>query len=268
MLREIFVLDRPGFEKEVHAFGMADDIENTRWGPGVRPSTILHFVIHGKGYFNGQEIRKNQGFVMYPNQIYEYHADPDEPWHYFWIILMGPRASSILNKYGLANDAETFQFYFRNNFVEACKQLLNSSDVIVSHEFLSGLLTMLLSYIQTEPVPVPDNQSRLHVEHAMNLIDNNYHLKIKVSDIADRLFLDPGYLYNIFIKYAGISPKEYLNTVRIKKACELLSGSDYLISEVARSVGYDDPFQFSKFFKSRLGTSPLDYRNRVQNTQG
>ena len=277
MLKEIYVPEKDGFERTLHSFGMADDIENAcwgpkkaGWGPGIRNVYIIHFVVQGKGYLNGREIRENQGFILYPNRVYEYHADEKDPWHYFWIVL-SPKASEMLEKYGLSDDTEIFRFYFHNNFIEAFKALIASPELTTTHDFITGLFHMMMSFVLVETSPLPANRGKAHVDHAMDLINNNYHLKIKISDIADRLFLDPGYLYNLFMKYAGVSPKEYLNTVRIQKACELLADTGYLISEISCSVGYDDPLQFSKFFKSRMGMSPMDYRCQHQEkgrTQG
>ena len=261
--KEICVIDEKGGDLTVHAFGMEENGAQARWGPGIRNRVIIHFVIRGKGYFNGTGIRANQGFVMYPNRVYEYHADEKEPWNYFWIILTGKRVASFLEEYGIPKNAETFRFCFSNNFEQSFKDIFDPPEPTASHTFVTGLLYMMLSFVQKDTANAQANRAKAHVDNAMEFIHNNYHQKIKVADIADRLFLDPGYLYNLFMRYAEVSPKEYLNTVRINKACELLSQTSLQVSEISCSVGYDDPLQFSKFFKSRLGISPLDYRRRA-----
>jgi AraC-like DNA-binding protein len=48
--------------------------------------------------------------------------------------------------------------------------------------------------------------------------------------------------------------------MRIKRAVELLADSDLNVSESAYSLGFSDPFHFSKTFKKETGLSPAHYR--------
>jgi transcriptional regulator GlxA family with amidase domain len=58
----------------------------------------------------------------------------------------------------------------------------------------------------------------------------------------------------------NVSPQNYLINFRLKKACDLLSGTNLSINELSNSVGYGDPFLFSKVFKKYKGISPRAYR--------
>ena len=53
---------------------------------------------------------------------------------------------------------------------------------------------------------------------------------------------------------------EYLNTVRLNVAKDLLITSNYNLSEIAREAGYTDLSYFSKLFKKEYGISPSKYR--------
>lgn len=57
------------------------------------------------------------------------------------------------------------------------------------------------------------------------------------------------------------SPKNYINTLRIKKAKELLQLSKMSISEIAYEVGFNDPLYFTRLFKKKVGTSPTSFRS-------
>ncbi|WP_309245234.1 helix-turn-helix domain-containing protein [Clostridium estertheticum] len=67
----------------------------------------------------------------------------------------------------------------------------------------------------------------------------------------------------MFSELLGIPPQEYLIKYRVNKACKLLSNKDLTISEISRSVGYDDPLGFSKIFKQIKGVSPKSYRQAL-----
>jgi YesN/AraC family two-component response regulator len=64
----------------------------------------------------------------------------------------------------------------------------------------------------------------------------------------------------IFKEYFNTSPQNYLINFRINKACNLMKNPNLSIGEISRSVGYDDPFLFSKMFKKIKGIPPRIYR--------
>lgn len=76
--------------------------------------------------------------------------------------------------------------------------------------------------------------------------------------------LNPNYFGSIFKKYTGKTPVEYINSVRVEKAAELL-GIGYSVTKAAASSGFGDPFYFSKVFKKIKGVSPKDYRKTPLN---
>ena len=61
-------------------------------------------------------------------------------------------------------------------------------------------------------------------------------------------------------KKIGISPQEYLLSLKMEKACNLLTNLQLSIGDVARQVGYEDQLTFSKIFKKSKGVSPKLYR--------
>ena len=64
-----------------------------------------------------------------------------------------------------------------------------------------------------------------------------------------------------------IPPQEYLIFYRVKKAKQLLKDPDLPIQHIAYSVGYNDPFAFSKVFKKETGISPSQYRTDYLNSK-
>ena len=62
--------------------------------------------------------------------------------------------------------------------------------------------------------------------------------------MADNIGLNKNYFSNMFKNNMKISPQMCLLKFRINKACELLENTDFQISDIARSVGYNDPLGF------------------------
>ena len=98
-------------------------------------------------------------------------------------------------------------------------------------------------------------------------IDNNYYRKIKMQEIADELFMSRSHMRDIFFRTFGISPKSYMQDIRMKHATHLMETSNGKISEIARSVGYDDQLLFSKTFRSHYGVSPSQYKTMTERTE-
>lgn len=70
------------------------------------------------------------------------------------------------------------------------------------------------------------------------------------------------YFNATFRHWAGISPVEYRNRLRIAQAQSILRTELSSISETSALVGYEDPFYFSRVFKSIAGVSPQEYKRR------
>ena len=62
----------------------------------------------------------------------------------------------------------------------------------------------------------------------------------------------------------GQGINEFLNSIRVEKAKELLSSSELSLSEIAQEIGYTDQSYFGKVFKTQTGYSPHTYRNRAK----
>ena len=78
--------------------------------------------------------------------------------------------------------------------------------------------------------------------------------------MAAHLNIDRSYLTALFKKHHGISTQQYIIKVKMEAACGYLLATDYDITRIARSVGYDDAFVFSHAFKTLHGQSPTAWR--------
>lgn len=91
-------------------------------------------------------------------------------------------------------------------------------------------------------------------------IAKNYAENLTLTSLADRFGFSYHYLSYYFNKQAKEGFSEYLNKIRINKACELLKGKEYSISEISRMIGYSDHAYFCRVFKKMIGQTPSHYR--------
>ncbi|HIY58041.1 MAG TPA: AraC family transcriptional regulator [Candidatus Tetragenococcus pullicola] len=95
-------------------------------------------------------------------------------------------------------------------------------------------------------------------------MENNYAQDISIEQLATTHFISPTYLSKIFKEVTGVSPINYLIQIRLEKAFQLLETDEYSIKEVAKAVGYEDAYHFSKSFKKQYGQSPSKIRQEFQ----
>ncbi|MBS1676471.1 MAG: helix-turn-helix transcriptional regulator [Actinobacteria bacterium] len=66
-----------------------------------------------------------------------------------------------------------------------------------------------------------------------------------------------------FARATGSSPRRYLEESRMEQAARALVETDRTVTEIARAVGYEDPYHFSRVFRRVNGVSPRGYRRRA-----
>ncbi|WP_058044885.1 helix-turn-helix domain-containing protein [Streptomyces roseifaciens] len=87
-------------------------------------------------------------------------------------------------------------------------------------------------------------------------------LPLSVAQHAARHGMTTAELRAAVRRGAGCSPKDYLLTIRLGRAKELLAATELPVAAVARRVGYADPAYFSRLFTRRVGTAPVRFRAR------
>ncbi|WP_028547464.1 helix-turn-helix domain-containing protein [Paenibacillus sp. UNC451MF] len=84
---------------------------------------------------------------------------------------------------------------------------------------------------------------------------------MKISELSNRLHVHRNYVTNCFKQVYGMSPKHYLNKVRIEKAKKLLQETTYSVEEIALELSFSSAAYFCKFFRAQVGTTPFQYRS-------
>jgi AraC-like DNA-binding protein len=82
-----------------------------------------------------------------------------------------------------------------------------------------------------------------------------------VKYLADAVNLSPGYLGDLLKKETGLNAQEHIHQYIIEEAKNILLNSSQSIGEIAFQLGFEYPQYFSRLFKQKTGTTPLEYRN-------
>ncbi|MBO4617019.1 MAG: response regulator [Lachnospiraceae bacterium] len=98
------------------------------------------------------------------------------------------------------------------------------------------------------------------VEASKAYIEANYTKNITLDDVSMAVNISSYYLSRIFKESTGENFIDYLTKLRIVRAKELLSTTQYSMKEICQMAGYSDPNYFSKSFKKNVGVTPTEYR--------
>ena len=98
-------------------------------------------------------------------------------------------------------------------------------------------------------------------------IYGNFQRDISLQDLSDEFNITPKYCSKLFARLNNDTFKNYLNTVRIEKAREMLSENPLIkIVELAGKVGFNSATSFIRVFNKYAGVSPKAYAERVLST--
>lgn len=110
---------------------------------------------------------------------------------------------------------------------------------------------------------IDSTASSFIVKNAVAYIEENYKEKLKLSDVADQVYVSQWHLSKLLNRYLGQNFSEILNGVRINKAKELLKDPSLRIGDIADEVGFLDMAHFSRVFKKQVGISANEFRNQM-----
>lgn len=143
------------------------------------------------------------------------------------------------------------------------------SPQIGSKGVLDGLLDVVFAYLlralmqrQASTVGVAMVLQDGPVSHAVSLLHEDCAYAWSLDALAAKVGLSRTGLAERFRAAMGDTPLHYLRTVRMQHAMRLLSDTTHSLEQVARAVGYQDAFSFSKVFKKSVGVSPRDFRRQ------
>lgn len=124
------------------------------------------------------------------------------------------------------------------------------------------LVWMLESFFERESQKIHpgDDEQQTVFNQLFVYLSENYHKKISVKELSDYVHYSSSYIIKLFKEKKGITITEYLVSLRINKAKQLLEYTSKSIREISSELGYKSPYYFSNQFKQLTGKSPRLYR--------
>ena len=230
----------------------------------VREHYRVHYVTRGAGWLETKQqtyrLTEGTGFVIFPGEATHYYPDPADPWEYFWIGAKGGSMDALVRFAGLTRAAPIYQItntqeQARQNIAALCASIVDAPHCAHSTPFY---VYSLLSHAR--PFVKARHSNSYYFEMCLQYIHQNYMEQISIGDLAAHFAIDRTYLFKLFKKNINCSPRAYLISHRISKACDQLVSTERSISEIAYGVGFNDLADFSKQFKKLTGMTATKFR--------
>ncbi len=119
----------------------------------------------------------------------------------------------------------------------------------------------IISHLIRQESNYLDSQSYKKIAPAVDYLHTHYlDAGFKLEDAVSEAGISTRYFESLFFAHFKMSPREYLNQLKLDLAKELLLNEKNTVTDVAAKLGYCDIYHFSKFFKLKTGQSPSEFK--------
>jgi AraC-like DNA-binding protein len=217
-------------------------------------------------YVNQKEhiLKGNEVLIIKPNEIHSTGEHPEDRGRLYWLFIDlrsllfdFPEQQSDIIKQQLLNITNP-HFTMPNNtrvFLEKIFSLYKSDEPL---KFIS-IRNLMLSYILSIIENSSRNSERFYnfaVEDTIQFINNNIFKRLTITDLAYEAGLSESYFKASFKKETGIPPIDYVNKLKIEKACELMKETSLSATAAAYELEFSSSQYFTSVFKKYKGLTP------------
>lgn len=166
----------------------------------------------------------------------------------------------------LAEYGDKLQVYPSNNGQASGGDIDEALFLLLLQSRLLEFISMLGSFIirrggRTDTVQAQPAQLNIAREAAY-WMEVNLPKEMRIGELSQRLGIHRSYLCDCFKRVYGMSPRMYLNMLRIREAKFLLQDTPYTVEDISERLHFSSSAHFCRFFRQMTGTSPGRYRNK------
>jgi AraC-like DNA-binding protein/mannose-6-phosphate isomerase-like protein (cupin superfamily) len=222
------------------------------------------------------ETRTGEVFYTLPDETHRGSFNIIEPCRFWWIVLQIPaaedqhaekrwlgleasEASQLLEVlYALPRVSKPQTPSLRS--LQRIRTAIERKDPLLTVEVRILVLDFLLSL----KLPKPKEYISAELMISMDWIKAEILLKLdwnpRLDELAAIAHVSPSYFHKVFQSYTGLTPKSYLDHVKISEATRLLKETEHSITEITFILGYSSTQHFATAFRRLMGQTPTNWR--------
>jgi len=98
------------------------------------------------------------------------------------------------------------------------------------------------------------------LDHAKEMIETEFERPLSLDDMASVACMSSAHFLRQFKSYVGATPYQYLTQCRLNAAREMLTNTQFAITDIVFASGFGNRSAFSRLFKEKCGMSPMEFR--------
>lgn len=230
---------------------------------------FLFYCVDGKGEYmlegKKYKVSANEFFILPQNKEHSYNSNEKDPWSIYWIYFAGTNLTAF-------NQLLTVQSCFEPKYIKSdgeiillfnkMYKILELGFSIDNLVFANFCLTQFISSFiyNSRYFPAIENTEIDSVEKAILYMQEKVNDTITLKELSSYSNYSVSRFSILFKQKTGYAPMDYFMQMKIQQACKLLDFSTRSIKDIAITIGFDDPYYFSKRFKQLIGVAPIKYR--------
>lgn len=222
----------------------------------------MHFMFNGKE----QIVERGNMVLFWPGDPQFYYVYPKEKGEFFWVHFTGSEVEELLAECGIPRDRNVFWIGAASDVrVMYCHMIKELQMKGVHYEELLQMTLrhlLLLMNRHLTVAPNPDAEFQGEIIQAIGWIERHWREPVSIDEYAARNRITPYWFRQKFKQFTGTSPMQYIISLRITNAMNLMENTDYNIAQISEMVGYDNPSYFRRLFRKHTGMSPSEYKKQ------
>lgn len=260
VLRSLHVTDA-GFFPDAAAHG----IERKRGAAGA----VLIVCLAGLGWARigaaASDVHAGQTILIAPGQPHSYGADPSDAWTIVWAHFGGEELAFWWRLLALPKEGGIIPARCRTpeqlELGRVHEQLAAGYD---EPRQIAAAAALRWSLAQLAGAGESLRGERDDIEAVATWMREHVGQRVNITTLARRAGLSPAHFHLCFKQHTGFAPIDYFLRLKIRRACGMLDGTPWTVGRIARELGYEDAFYFSRLFRSIMGCSPKAYRKKAK----
>jgi AraC-like DNA-binding protein len=240
------------------------------WDPELTDFDIwLPIRGRGVGTVNGETFALQPGtiLVLRPADVGHFDHDPNDPltvaYHHFCVRTadtLGPASldSALLPSRRIRLAAPALQVEQMRSII----RLARDPHPLVTPQRIAALLTLVLDLYRQDAAqqghPVTSVDPRIY--RVVLRLQARPSQRLSLADAASIAGLSTAHFSRLFRASLGLSFREFALQARMDRARELLTETSLSVTQIARALGYQELYLFSRQVRARWGASPTDLR--------
>ena len=234
------------------------------------PENFLFYCVDGAGWYKigdkKYEVGPNECFILPQNTEHAYGSTEDNPWTIYWMHFGGSLLPNL-------NSLPMVQRHFKPHPIKSTEDIhsvfsriykalelgYSIDNLLFANMCLSQFITLFIYNQKYFKSPSTDKTDC--IDSAILFMQEHINENISLNELSLRYNYSPSRFSNLFKQRTGYAPIDYFIQMKMQKASQHLGITDKSIKDIALTMGFEDPYYFSKRFTKVMGMSPSKYRS-------